>query len=395
MDQTKTLEVVIVGAGAAGLGCAVALRDCGVKKLLVLERDGVGSSFRKWPKQMRLITPSFYSNPFKQTDLNAITPQSSLADFVHKEHPSGEDYANYLRACVGHYQVPVEVGVEVLALTPHRQGWSLMTNRGELQARFVIWAAGEFSQPHDGGIRGGEHCLHNSQVKDWSKLEGDTFTLVGGYESGIDAAIHLAWRGKQVNVLSRGEPWHDDDPDPSRSLSPFTRDRLREALEDAPGTIRFYKNAVITEVRHDHGGWRLLDDAGNVFDSVTQPILCTGFHKALAPVKHLFAEHDGQMVFSEDADESTLHEGLFYSGPSLSHRQSLFCFIYKFRSRFGIIARAIAERLGLPWEEPLQAWREHGFMVDDLSCCTDCQCAVNGENDEIAEAVEFAGAGEK
>ncbi|MFZ4765043.1 MAG: NAD(P)-binding domain-containing protein [Roseimicrobium sp.] len=39
------------------------------------------------------------------------------------------------------------------------------------------------------------------------------------YESGLDAAINLASLGKEVHVLSRGEPWGSDDPDPSRSLS--------------------------------------------------------------------------------------------------------------------------------------------------------------------------------
>ncbi|WP_449071565.1 hypothetical protein [Prosthecobacter sp.] len=49
-------------------------------------------------------------------------------------------------------------------------------------------------------------------------------------------------------------------------------------------------------------------------------------------------------VFTEEADESTRVPGLFYSGPSLQHRGMLFCFIYKFRPRFGIIAREIARR---------------------------------------------------
>ncbi|HRQ90343.1 MAG TPA: NAD(P)-binding domain-containing protein, partial [Bacteroidia bacterium] len=109
----KLYDVVIVGAGPAGLGCAVALRACGVENMVVLERREVGAAFESWPAQMRMISPSFHSNPFGQPDLNAITPDTSVADFLGREHPSGEDYARYLRAVAAHHRVPVETGVEV------------------------------------------------------------------------------------------------------------------------------------------------------------------------------------------------------------------------------------------------------------------------------------------
>ncbi|MBU6178374.1 MAG: NAD(P)-binding domain-containing protein, partial [Verrucomicrobia bacterium] len=91
-------DVLIVGAGPAGLGCAVALKACGVENLAILDRRGVGAAFEHWPAQMRMITPSFHSNPFGQVDLNAITPQTSVADYLGREHPSGEDLIALLEA---------------------------------------------------------------------------------------------------------------------------------------------------------------------------------------------------------------------------------------------------------------------------------------------------------
>lgn len=216
--------------------------------------------------------------------------------------------------------------------------------------------------------------------------------VIGGYESGIDAAVHLMERGREVHVLSRGEPWGLDDPDPSRSLSPHTRDRLRRALLEAPGQVRFYKNADIRRVVKSGEVYELFDGEGTRFVSRTKPILCTGFVSAMeqSVVRDLWEWKNGQPVVSEEADESTLMPGLFYSGPSLQHRGMLFCFIYKFRSRFGVIAREIAERLEKEWERPLKRWRERGFMMDDLSCCADCQCAVEAEESEHPEVIEYA-----
>lgn len=41
------LDVVIVGAGAAGVGCGVVLRDLGVERFTILERYTVGASFHR------------------------------------------------------------------------------------------------------------------------------------------------------------------------------------------------------------------------------------------------------------------------------------------------------------------------------------------------------------
>ena len=57
------VDVVVVGAGAAGIGCAVSLtRAFGLDpaRVRLLDRgDAVGASFRAWPEEMRFISPSF------------------------------------------------------------------------------------------------------------------------------------------------------------------------------------------------------------------------------------------------------------------------------------------------------------------------------------------------
>ena len=52
----------------------------------------------------------------------------------------------------------------------------------------------------------------------------------------------------------------------------------------------------------------------------------------------------------------------------------MFCFIYKFRQRFGVIANAIANRMGFD-TAPLDKYRFWGLYLDDLACCgDDCVC---------------------
>ena len=83
----------------------------------------------------------------------------------------------------------------------------------------------------------------------------------------------------------------------------------------------------------------------------------------------------GVPVVTEEADESTLVPGLFIAGPMLHHRGVSFCFIYKFRQRFAIVADAIAQRLGVDTKEAVAARRAAGMYLDDLSCCAEsCAC---------------------
>jgi len=91
-------------------------------------------------------------------------------------------------------------------------------------------------------------------------------------------------------------------------------------------------------------------------------------------VRHLFEQDASGAPKLNGQDESTIAPGLFLSGPGVAHGNLLFCFIYKFRQRFGVVAEAIGSRLGLDLR-PLEEYRKQGMLLDDLSCCAeDCTC---------------------
>ena len=391
VTQTR---VLIVGAGPAGLGISLALKKAQIVDQLVVDAREIGAAFRSWPREMSLLTPSFFSNAFGLTDLNSIDPDTSPADYLHTQHPKGEGYANYLEAIVAHFKLPVQAGVKITDVKKTSDGFVVESSQGTIYADYVVWAAGQFFYPRDRDFPGSHHALHSSQVEEWAQLEGDSFTVIGGYESGVDAALNLVNNGKSVRLISRGEPWASDHPDPSRSLSPRTLDRLRELLK-TPGKaqkLEFMKDTTIQSIEAGEGFWTLRDHDDIPIASTTRPILANGFHSGLGAVSELF-EHNkhGNPIFTEEADESTLTSGLFYSGPSLVHRNALFCFIYKFRARFGVIAAEIARRLGKSnIEENLASYAKAGFMNTDLDCCTKCECAIDPDESSTSDTPEPA-----
>ncbi|MGK7904148.1 MAG: NAD(P)/FAD-dependent oxidoreductase [Hormoscilla sp.] len=374
MSKSQTnrfYDVAIVGAGAAGIGCGVVLKELGLENFTILERHQVGASFSSWPEEMNFITPSFPSHGFGLLDLNAVTLNTSPAIAFQREHISGKQYALYLQTIAEYFELPIQTEVDVNAVEPLPQGgFTLQTSSGDLSAQFVIWAAGEYQYPHLNPFPGAEHCIHNSQIRSWADLEGDEFIIIGGYESGLDAAANLVALGKKVGVLDRTGAWANPDTDPSIALSPYTLQRLEFIYRT--GRLDMIGNALIEGVKTIPGGYAVYSEYKK-WTTAHPPILCTGFNTSLKQIAPLFDWSEGHAALTEN-DESTLTPGLFVAGPSLRHGDLIFCFIYKFRQRFAVVANAIADRLGLD-PSPLDAYREAGLFLDDLSCCSnDCIC---------------------
>ena len=161
--------------------------------------------------------------------------------------------------------------------------------------------------------------------------------------------------------------------DSSYALSPYTRDRIDGIFDH----LNYYDNTRVVRVEFDEEKYSVITTDGEVIESKHKPINCTGFDTSISLVRDLFNHSDKYPLVSE-VDESTKTENLFLVGPQVKHRNALFCFIYKYRQRFAIVAREIARRENLSSEvlsEVVEEYKSKSFFLDDLSCCDDeCLC---------------------
>lgn len=125
-------------------------------------------------------------------------------------------------------------------------------------------------------------------------------------------------------------------------------------------------------VRADSDEYVVRTADGGAFRSRAPPLLATGFEGSLAVVDDLFA-FDGGAPALTDRDESTETPGLFLVGPQVAHDGQQFCFIYKFRQRFAVVAETVGERLGVD-TGPLEEYREKRMFLEDLECCEPDYC---------------------
>ncbi len=371
-NAEQIYDVIIVGGGAAGIGVAMPLLHAGIENFVILERHTVGASFAAWPSETRFITPSFPTNSIGMLDLNSIAIGVSPAYSLGVEHPTGREFAAHLRGIAQHFKMPVQENTTVLRVAKVGDDFRVDTEEETLRAKHVIWAAGEFQYPSEGKIKGGALCRHTATVPSYKSLDGDDFIVIGGYESGVDAAYHLASNGKKVKLFDSGCPWDDESSDPSVSLSTYSLERTRE--DCFKEQVELFPETQIESVIQIGEQFEVVTSDGQRFQSSVPPLFAGGFEGSHRLVADLFEKReDGFPVLNED-DESTIVPGLFLCGPAIRHGNLIFCFIYKYRQRFAVVAKAIATSLELPAEQ-LEAYRQWGMYLDDLSCCGD-ECAT-------------------
>jgi putative flavoprotein involved in K+ transport len=190
-------DVVVIGAGQAGLATAYYLRRAGLD-VEVLEREpAVGASWaRRWDS-LRLFTPARYDSlpglPFPGA------PWS---------HPGKDDVAAYLADYAARFELPVRTGAEVVDLSGTAGAFTLgLADGGTILGRRAIVATGGFGRPWRpaaaAGLEPGVPQLHTHDYRNPGQLPAGTVLVVGGGNSGFQVALELATHGHRVH-LSEG-----------------------------------------------------------------------------------------------------------------------------------------------------------------------------------------------
>lgn len=372
----KDYSIVIVGAGAAGIGFGAMLKRFEITDFLILERGDIAQSFLNWPKSTRFITPSFTTNGFGFPDINAVVPNTSPAFTFEKEHLSGKEYANYLHLVAQNYDLPIQTHTSVEAVEKEGDFYILHTALETIRARYVIFATGEFQNPYRPDVPGAELGMHYGEIETFGIQSDSTYNIIGGNESGCDALINLTLMGTQAHLYTQNYGKSETAPDPSISLSPLTKEKIAFISKQCSEPL-FTENKVLASIEHDNEHYRIDFEDGSHIHSETPPVLATGFRSCLHHIDgDLFTYNADGIPQVNEYDESTIHSNLFLIGPSVRQKNIIFCYIYKFRQRFLHVLKEIAARENWTLNpNELAFYKENQMELDQHSCCdVICDC---------------------
>jgi NosR/NirI family nitrous oxide reductase transcriptional regulator len=182
------VDVVIVGAGPAGVQAAIALHEKRVP-YVVLERDRPFRTLDAFPKGKVL-----YADPRE-------VPVPDGVDFP--DAPK-ERIVRAWTADVQRRGLRVETNQEVTAIEGQDGAFVVKTSQGAWRCRKVILAIGRRGTPRRLGVPGedADHVLY--ELDDPARYAGKPVVVVGGGDSAIEAAVALSEAGADVTLAHRG-----------------------------------------------------------------------------------------------------------------------------------------------------------------------------------------------
>jgi cation diffusion facilitator CzcD-associated flavoprotein CzcO len=192
-------DVLVIGAGPAGLSGGLALKDIGLRPLVVDRAERVGSSWRSRYDRLRLNT----CRPFSHLPDRRFPRGTPM-------FPSRDDLVAHLERHATEDGVGFQLGTQVDRVDRDDGGWAVRSGGGELRARQVIVATGYDHTPFIPGWSGREHyggqLLHSSAYMNAEPFRDRAVLVVGPGCSGMEIAYDLAEGGASKVWLSARTP---------------------------------------------------------------------------------------------------------------------------------------------------------------------------------------------
>jgi len=324
-------ELIVVGAGPAGLAVAIAAHQAGLD-YEVVEKGALVNSIFHFPRAM-----TFFTTP----DLLEI---GGLPFVTPYEKPTQWEALRYYRRVTDTYRLRISLGEEVRGVEREGAALSLRTRLargGERRRRAgnVVFATGYYDHPNFLGVPG-EDLPHVSHYYDEPHpFYRKPVVVVGAKNSAAIAALELHRAGASVTLVHRGERVSDS---VKYWIKPDIENRIKEgavAARFATRVVEIRPEAVVVE----GPGGRAEVPAEAVF-------LLTGYHPDADLFRRAGVRLDEETL-KPDHDPRTLESnvpGIFLAGSVVSGRETGRIFIENGRFHGEAIVGAVRARLGRP-----------------------------------------------
>uniref|UniRef100_A0AAU3GSM8 NAD(P)/FAD-dependent oxidoreductase n=1 Tax=Streptomyces sp. NBC_01401 TaxID=2903854 RepID=A0AAU3GSM8_9ACTN len=203
IDRTDGRPVYVIGGGPGGLAAAAALREQGVRAVVLEKSGSVGSSWRSHYDRLHLHTTRRWSA------LPGLAMPRRFGRWV-----SRDDVVRYLEKYAEHHELEVVTGVEVSRIerAGDGTGWQLSATGGRvLTGRAVVVATGFNHTPRIPRWPGREaftgELTHASEYRGPAPYAGRDVLVVGIGNTGAEIAVDLVEGGaSRVRIAVRTVP---------------------------------------------------------------------------------------------------------------------------------------------------------------------------------------------
>jgi len=205
-DGQETLhEVIVVGAGFAGIGAAIRLRQAGVECVVLEKSQELGGVWRdnSYPDCGCDVPSALYSYSFAPNPhwSRLFAKQDEIKNYT---RDTAEKFGVMDRIRLGHELTEARWSID-------KKQWRLQTTAGVFWTRFVVIACGPMHVPVMPRVSGldtftGEH-FHSSRWNHRYELQGKRVAVIGSGASAIQFVPKIQPLVKNLTLFQRTAPW--------------------------------------------------------------------------------------------------------------------------------------------------------------------------------------------
>lgn len=185
------LDVVIVGAGPAGLSATLAARQHKLRHVTIEQEDSLGGTIYHYPRNKIVMTAPIDLPIVGKVKMSEISKEALLEFWQDVIDRSG---------------VKINFNERMEKLAQNGDGFAVTTARGTYHARAVLLAIGRRGTPRKLGVPGEELPKVVYRLIDPEQYRGQSVLVVGGGDSALEAALALAGEpGTRVTLSYRGD----------------------------------------------------------------------------------------------------------------------------------------------------------------------------------------------
>jgi len=249
--RDQRLDLLIIGAGPAGLSAADAAAREGLD-YLVIEKGLIADTVYRYPVGLTVFSTT---NELELRE-GALRPC--------REKPTREELLNYYVRFALEHDLRINTEEEAAEIVPRGggEGFTVRTSRAGYETARLLVCTGAMARPRRLGVAGEDlPKVHTRFVEPYPYVRRDVL-VVGGGNSAAEAALFLAEGGARPTLAIWPEDWENRDPKRG-CIKHWVRDPLEREIEEGRLSLLLFREVEeigpdYVRIREASGETRLL-----------------------------------------------------------------------------------------------------------------------------------------